>query len=631
MNNRINPTKRVYDELVSIVFIAEGNPDYAFPIFRNLTQQIYKKVEYIVVHHPDFDVEEFKKLVDENTPVDISTPLQYVTSIPKKDLFALGIEHVNGNIIFLKATNNTLWYPNHILTHLERHKEGKFQNSIVLSQVDYRNPRIILESPVGALGFRNKKKINVESLLLDEISFTKDVPLDFNLYSAKVNQQGKVVSDAEDGRIVFDIKKLYYDMVLKCKNIKVAEEISLVMFMQQQDPDKPLILTQPNWSQLATIQSVTDDLEVVHRLPTLFGNTQLDELWNNKIREWLRTYWDSIIARKDRRIIIKRSIGMGDVLCTEPVVRYFKEQGFEVWYVTSNSRSCKLIVEQFESRPDKILTIDESEAMADWLGETKLLELGQKHDVKIPDFDIRLDLDIAYESRPGKRFVDAYFETLGFAKEVVDGIDLRPRLATRPLEMSIKFLGSIAVCLDGSGWQSKELNTEDTRNILLALKEKGYKLVHTNAFLANPDGSKNRFAGLESLFDEVNSSNDFHVMLQMIFNSKGYVGSDNGPMHVALAYGKECFIWNGAALTNVTSAATTVTTLVKDLACIGCKHKMFFDILQFQNGQRQLTFVPQCTNSNKFECTDTFDSKKLESKIEEFENKLAQVVVPAKE
>ena len=628
-----------FDELVTIVFIAEGKPDFCFPIFRNVLEQIYKNVQYIIVHRPDFQIEEFRSLINEYTLVDITTKLTFVVTPSGPDMFNAGLTLAEGEVIFLKASDTSLWHPTHILSHMRKHRLVKYNHSVVFSYGEYRNPRYPIDNPFGAAGYRISNKINGENLILDEISVSKDIKLDFKKYGTPIDKDGNPVSDdVEPFKIVFDKKKLYSDLIGQAKNINMNEEMTLVLYLFEEAEQRQVpILTRPNWSQLQTVQGISDDLDVIHRLPTIFGNGQIDELWNNQVRIWLREHWEEIVERPDRSIIIKRTVGMGDVICAEPIVRYFKEQGFKIWFVTSDSRSCKLIVESFASKVDQVLAIPEFTLTKDWLGENNLAELTSIHKIEdVPKFDIRLDLDLAYESRSGENassFVESYFQTLGFAPEVIDTIELNPKVTTEKAEQLLIDAGkvipttrlnsyskSISVCLEGSGWQSKELNLKDTRTLLQALKSNGYGLISVTSL-------SERHAELQDLFDHINSENDFSEMMIMIRNSRGYVGADNGPMHIAAALGKEIFVWNGAALTDKTSPTSKRTVLVKDIACIGCKHKLFFNIMVEPSGQQHFTFVPQCQNPIVNECMTEFESEQVTTKIEEYVGKLVQIQV----
>jgi hypothetical protein len=353
-----------------------------------------------------------------------------------------------------------------------------------------------------------------------------------------------------------------------------------------------------------------------HYLPTLFGNTQLDEQWNNKVRSMMNNYWNEIIKEEQKRIIIKRTVGMGDVIQTEPIIRYYKNLGFEVWYVTSDSRGCSDILKYFKSTPDKILKIPENRLLEDILGYNNLQKLLTEngYDPLNTEFDIRLDLDLAYESRNDTPFVNAYFQTIGLKQDEIENMNLKPEFEKYFENTPVGGEDYFAVNLSGSGWGGKEIGVEDAKHILEQLKLKNKKLYHTSSI---PE----KYKSLEYLFDKINKEDDFNEMINIIKHSNGFVGADNGTMHAAIGFNKKIMIWNGAALTKITTHYDNKIVIAKEaLGCLGCKHKIFYEIVPISPTQQTITFVPNCRNNIAFECMNGFDKSYLEMQIEDFIN-----------
>lgn len=611
--------------LVSVIFALEGDSAYASKIFQNLRQQTYKNVEYIFSHMKQFNIEDFKTKIYEETDLDITVPVNFIEVEDATKIFDDAISQASGEIIFFKTCNPIIWNDNHILSHLDIYNEKPQKQAVVLSLVETKDIEKNENDPSGTIGYRLNKKIAPNDLLIDEISFMKDVNINvggcFEFLDARGNRTDKETAHQK----MFSTEKLYNEIVAKSKSVQFANEISVILFIQNpQKQNQNYVLTQPDYKQLNTIQEVADieTLEIRDGIPTIFGNKQLDEQWNTPVKALLSKHWNTINGYKDKRVIIKRTIGMGDVIQAEPIVRFFKSLGFEVWFVTSMSRGCNQIVKYFDSKPDYILEIEEQEMTKDMLGENNLRQLLQKNFFNPDDFffDLRIDLDLSYESHFPMPFVKAYFETFNVPEidleEYCKQIDCyTPKLI--PAEEQ-EFKNYVSVSLAGSGWQSKMLNANDVEYILSKVKDK-HILQHTSQLEEFYKASDNHFSA-------VNDVNDFATMMKMIYNSKGYIGADNGSMHVALAYNKPVFIWNGAALTTVTTQhhdKNLYTILKKDLECLGCKHRMFYNIVPVSEKEMSLTFLPTCENQKEqYECMSSFDKNIIDNTVNEFMNKI---------
>jgi ADP-heptose:LPS heptosyltransferase len=375
------------------------------------------------------------------------------------------------------------------------------------------------------------------------------------------------------------------------------EEITVQQWLNQQQ--RQIILGAPASSEIKETVEENDEgvLEIKRLIPTIMGNIQFasrnDQLLN------------SLIHDKVRKIAIKRSMGLGDVILTEPIVRALKTKypKATVTLFTTNYASSDTIAKMF-SELDNIVVIDPSKLIEDYLYQVN------------DQYDLKIDLDLAYESRPGMRYVDAYLEVCGFKEGVFEvngeltvnrGFDndfLVPRLRFEDSPMlNEKY---VTMTLEGSGWGGKQWIIDGWKKIIKLLNDKGYKVVLTSNAV-----SIDQFDGLNVM---MNANNDFITMISLIKHGLAHFGADNGPMHIATAFKKPTFVISGAALTKNTTPFKDIFSVYKeDLQCIGCKHRFFFSP---QGGS--ITFVPSCTNSNQFACMKTLTEEHVLGKVNEF-------------
>ncbi len=609
---------------VCVVFLAEYSVEASVEVFKTLRDQVYKNVEYVVAYVDGFDIKAFETKIHETTDIDSTTIIKYVTDDRPDSLLDKAVAMTEAEIVFVKTLSPTTWYPWHIVNHVEKHQDAKLDKSIVLSNIEKKNSLRHNEDPFGTLAYRITKKLTSNDILLDEMSFCRSIEPNLIdcLYFIDSNGNG-TVEEEKIAKKVFDTAKAYRNIMDKAKKLLFTDELTIVVHEPFYDKEildqmKPSTrLTQPDWQTLNTEQTVREDYTIKHMVPTIFGNTQLDQDWNNKMREHMREHIEEILAEPQKRVVIKRTVGMGDVIQAEPVVRYYKDLGFEVWFVTSDSRGCQEALKRFVSKPDVVLPMNEGRLTQDVLGKTNLPALLTENgfDPIATEFDLRIDLDLAYESRPGKKFVDAYFDTIDVPT------DKRPLDYDRPmmaplLEDSGKPAfqhKTMAVCLNGSGWGGKEIDVESAGKILSKLKEAGYQLAHVSSITP-------KYESLKDMFDIVNASDDYSTMFAWLDLADGYVGADNGPMHVAMSLSQRCLAWNGAALVEMTAGgrADQAVVLKKDLKCLGCKHKSFFELVQPAPGQVTLTFLPICVNSQPFECMNGFTDEQINGCVSEF-------------
>ena len=294
----------------------------------------------------------------------------------------------------------------------------------------------------------------------------------------------------------------------------------------------------------------TDEgIEIKRVLPTVVGNKHFNE-YSDSIREVISQTEDI------SSIAIKRTIGMGDIVITEPIIRKLKEKypTSKITFYTAKSD----VIKYFETQPDEIVTIDENDVVKDIL-----------HDV---DSEVKFDLDLSYESREETSFIDAYAQVVGL--EFNDQVEKYPHLIYNE-EALIKDK-YVVVVGDGSGWPGKTWDLEKYAEVIKYVKSMGYKVYETG--LTYTEESEDKYHQCE--FDE---------MVNLLAHCEFYIGTDNGPMHLARGFNKPCFIIAGAALPYYTNPNRENIFYIQDATHpgIGIKHKQFFNLTE-----QGLTFVP---------------------------------------
>jgi ADP-heptose:LPS heptosyltransferase len=299
---------------------------------------------------------------------------------------------------------------------------------------------------------------------------------------------------------------------------------------------------------------------------------------------------------------------MGDVILVEPVIRALRTRysNAEITLFTSKERSCSAIVQYFDSKPDITIGMNgEGELTKDFLYTQK-------------GYDIRIDLDLAYESRKNINYIDAYFQVAGFKDEVqeIDGLlkvansipdaDRVPILKyDEPRIINEKY---VSVDFTGSGWPGKEWDLKKWMTIINKISDKGFKIAFTSKI--QKDGVL--IADKPGII--MNIENDFNLMMNYLRYSEFHIGADNGPMHIASSFGTNCFIIAGAAIPAYTTKNSGVFQCVKSLPCLHCKGRQFYN--QLENGQ--ITFVSRCDNPDQYACMKKLETEQVLDDFDKF-------------
>lgn len=614
--------------LVTIVYVAEGDgtqgAEMSARVFKTLEEQVYKNTEILVSYMKGFHIDEFRTFVEKNASFplhvgidyfEVESPEQFINSM--KD----SIDE-DSEFIFLKTSQPNIWTPFHIASHVEDWgtRMGK-RKGYQLSNLTVRDIQYDPKSPVGAVGYRLKDP-SAPEVLLDELSMRKknfeNVPW------------GEMILKTPEKR-GFDMDRLFGIMkeegVFRNKELTVAQ---LVPLQQPIDKDKVKLLninTQYSDSSIIFVdedQNIVDEdtenseIMVLQKFPTIAGNKQWDDEHNLKVIKSIQEYEEQYGTKFIKKIGIKRTMGMGDVILTQPFAKYISQRypHAEIFYYTAQTISNILSIKMFKDcNITDVKHYAPDVMMQDVLSQQE-------------ELDLRFDLDTAYESHGELNYAESYFKAMGY--DIPDGFSLAPKFAIdMDKEEYEKYLSNrefglddnvIAFCPEGSGWDSKELSAELWMPILTKLKDKGYKIALTNP-VQSPIWQR-RYRSLEQYIDYFNKNHDnaeasYNKMRDYIVESVAYIGSDNGVMHIATGFDKPMFIVNGSAIIDKTNQHDKVTSLVRDdLECIGCKHRFFFDLIPQQKGYAT-TFVPPCTNKKPNECME-FTPDQVMNKFNEF-------------
>ena len=532
--------------LVSVILITEdAGDDDVFNVFKNITEQTHKKLDIIVSTFRD-DIDALKERCAE-----LHLDVRWAQQSPGGDFIGELLDIADGELAFYKTVNNCLWFPRHIEAHIESFVRDK-GTKWALSHVENRNidqP----DSPYNTLSFRIDNPPHPDNITLDEIChYCKNDHTDTGVdidWSACLVQKDEVplfypgyankqwIEAKHRGTMPAEITVIQWTKAGGGPNEKELED-----FYQQ--------VGVPQTTEIKEEPVETDEgIEIKRVLPTVVGNRHFKE------------YTDSILQVIDQTedvnsIAVKRTIGMGDVVVTEPILRKLKEKWPEakITYYTAKPD----VIKYFETQPDEIVKIDDNDVVKDTL-----------HDV---ESEIKFDLDLSYESREETSFIDAYADVVNVKFNGPSDKHVSLVCNDKPL-VNDKY---VVVVGDGSGWPGKTWDMENYAEVSKHIKSMGYKVYETGVTYTEES---------EPDYHEC----EFDKMVNLIANCEFYVGTDNGPMHLARGFNKPCFVIAGAALPYYSNPNRENIFYIQDIthAGIGIKHKQFFNLTD-----QGLTFMP---------------------------------------
>lgn len=564
------------NKTASIILIAGNTSAEALDLCINdMFKQTYKNIEVIVTYQQNFDIEPLK-----NKWLPFPGQIFWVPVNDGLDFITKGIEKSTGDYIFYKTTNPVKWYPRHVESHVKlmsTHDKYKWS----YSYLDFKNGND--GSQLNNMGWRIDFP-NVEQFILDELVHTRDL---------KINWEEGITKQA-NGQAVFMPGLLIKQ--LKNYHFINPDEITIIQLMFPQGQQQ-IILGQPKSDEIKEgITEINNELVITREYPTIVGNVQFSQ----RNKEILKIVDSNTI----QNIAVKRSMGLGDVILVEPVIRALKQKykNAKVTLFTTNYASSNEITKLLKSI-DKVEIIDQSNLLNDYLST-------------VSGYNLKFDLDLAYESSPGVRYVDCYLEVCGFEDVIeekngefivtkeFDEEFLIPKIEFESIPMvNEKY---VSMTPEGSGWGGKQLDIQKWKEVIKFLNSKGYRVCLTSSSIDPKE--------LEGLNVTTNINNDFYTLLNLIKYSQAHFGGDNAPMHIATAFRKPTFVVSGAALTKFTTAAPVKAVFLEDLKCLGCKHRFFYGMTQ----DGGITFVPPCENKDQFACMKGITNELLSSKLNEF-------------
>ena len=531
------------EELVSVILIGESSEEKdVSAALENIFDQTYKNIDLIVTSFKDY-TELQRKFIGK------SLNIRWVKYEPGNDFIEKALKLAEGSYVFYKTVNNCLWFPRHISAHMEEYKKNP-KAKWSLSHVEHRNIDLP-DHPLNCIGYRISNPPKVEEVSIDEICHASDIFPDW----VKC-----IIKDPNNPSDILFIA----GFVLQQWNEQglrgfMPPEITVIQWMKTGvGVDKNLdelrkSIGAPERTEIKDdIQTIDGDMVIARNFPTVMGSMFFDE-YNNHIKEQIAQTSDI------KSIAIKRTVGMGDVILVEPIIKKLKQKypDAEITLYTSKPD----VVDYFANKPHHIETIEESALLKDYLTDKPQ--------------QLKYDLDLSYESRIDYPFVDAYAEVCGI--EFEDYKDKYVELVIEETGEGIATDKPLAVfCADGSGWPGKTWPIERYAEVIKHLQDKGWRVIETGKYHTD-------------LTDEKYHDCDFKTMMRIISQAWIYVGADNGPMHIARGFNVPCAIIAGAALPYFTNPNREYIFYIQDNSNpgLGIKHRTFFEM----RGET-ISFVP---------------------------------------
>lgn len=533
------------DKLVSVLlFVEDVDDDLIKVAVDNVKEQTHSNIDLIISSFKEENSEEIKNYTSERF-----LNARWINSPASPQFINETLSKADGEYVFYKTINNVAWFPRHIEAHLEEYKKDP-KSSWGLSHIENRD-LAKAEIPFNTLSFRIDNPPKIKDICMDEICHTNNIDTDWIKCLVE-----------DDGKPAFYAGLILQQWTKASLRGIIPAEITVEQWVEKnnQSSEKPVIediekrIGAPAKTQIEEETNINDEGEIVVEkvFPTIVGNINFED-YNFHIRSAIKA-----IDKNDIKSVgVKRTVGMGDVILVEPIIRKIKNEfpNAEINFYTSSDN----IVNYFESKPDNVHKIEEKDLMQDFLSTT--------------NNEVKYDLDLSYESRLKTPFINSYIETLDLS---IDEEDISPTLISNSERLiEDKY---VVVCGDGSGWPGKTWPISYYEELISHLQEKGYTVIETGNH--NTDLTPSKYHACE--FDD---------MVNLISNCEFYIGGDNGPMHIARGFNKPCIVINGAALTYISNPnRENIMYLVNNNdSNLGLKHQQFINYSP--NGQG-ITFVP---------------------------------------
>ena len=535
------------DTLVSVILVTETvNDDGIYTVIKNvIEEQTHKKIDLIVSSFREED--DCKEIMERASKLHLD--IRWIFHKPENNFIDPLSALAEGEVVFYKTTNNCLWFPRHIQVHLENYnKDSGYGFS--LSRIEQRNldnP----DSPYSTLSWRIANVPEVEQIIIDEISHIGHLETDWGqclkdnngqpaFFAGLVLKQWigekKLRGGIPDEISVIEWKSVNPEAAADGQGKNAEEFYDQVALPERTEPEEEIIESE-------------EGLEIKYNFPTIMGSIHHNE-YCDKIMDLVNSQ-DTIDS-----IALKRTMGMGDVVLVEPIIRKLREKyNAPITLYTAKPD----IVEYFKNKPDKVEVIDEELVVKDAL-----------HDK--PE-QLKIDLDLSYESRLNCQFLDAYSRVAGVDFKSTE--DKHPQLVCAE-EKLITDKKYVVVGADGSGWPGKTWPIEKYAEVIDYVRSMGYEVYETGYEVTDRT-------------DKSYHACELNKAVNLLAHCEFYIGADNGPMHIARSFNRPCVAINGAALTYLTNPNRDDIVYVEDPSNggYGIKHRQFFNLTQ-----QGLTFVP---------------------------------------
>jgi ADP-heptose:LPS heptosyltransferase/2-polyprenyl-3-methyl-5-hydroxy-6-metoxy-1,4-benzoquinol methylase len=547
--------KKVEDTLVSVILLAEDTEmEHVKAAIENVLEQLHQNFELLVSSQFDTTALAEKYLKDWR--------IRFFKAEEGTDYLKEVTDTATGEIIFYKTVTNVLWWPRHIQAHVEEFNNNQ-KIKWCLSHTEYRDVANA-DHPLNTIGYRIENPPPVDKIILDEICHKSDLKIDWTSCVTEHN-----------GNPLFVAGLVLQPWTKQGLVGSIPNEITIVQWItfgedsgatSEEDIAKQIGI--PATQEVKEENKFIDgNVEVVRVLPTVMGNSHIDEEHNNQVREYVKN------TEGVKSIGLKRTMGMGDVILCEPIIKKLKQKypDAKITFYTGKTD----VVDYFVNKPDDVISIAPDQLLQDFLSTT--------------DNQIKFDLDLAYESRKGMSFIDAYAAVCD-----VKWDDYKDKHVQLEVENQIDYSHLkpfVVVVGDGSGWIGKTWDEENYRNVISDLKNK-YTVVEPG------------MQGHSGLTETKYQGCPMNELMSLMNQCEFYIGGDNGPMHISRGLNIPSVIVAGAALPYFTNPNREGVFYVQDnsLECLGCKHTQFFS-----RANDSLTFVPTCINQDPGVCMKTIE------------------------
>lgn len=521
------------EKLVSVILLAESNDDDdVLHVVKNIKSQTHKNIDLII--------STFKEVSDdlkEKCQAISIGGIRWIQQDPQSDFFRELLDKVDGEVVFYKTLNNILWHPRHIQAHLEEMKNNN--TKWCFSHVEYKKLDMG-DHPYNVLNYRVTNAPQPDKVSMDEVCHAASLHTEWT----------NCLRQDEDGNPYFIAGYVAKTWIEAGVRGSIPPEITVVNWVDtnsnqnQNNNNLNEKLQSPVLREPEEDQSVIDGEIVIRRKwPTLVGNL-FYEAHNNYVMEQFEKLTD---PAEVKTIAIKRTMGMGDVLVVEPIIKKLKQKypNAVITFFTAETN----IVKYFGNKPDIVEEIERDKLLIDFLSDF--------------GHDLRFDLDLSYESREQISFVDAYAK-ICFV-EFDNQEDKHVQFDTSSLQKIESDKPVAIVAADGSGWPGKTWPITYYESVIEHLQEKNYEVIETGNVVTD-------------MTDEKYHGCDFETFINCIYSCDLFVGADNGPMHVARALNKKCVTIAGAALPYLTTPNRKDIYYVEDSVNDnwGMKHNFFF-------------------------------------------------------